>query len=178
MSSPSPYSLILDLETLDTAPTSIITEMGVLVFNRNDFSEHACFSAEPCIFQQLAVARTASPETISFHHSKGTLPHELDSYHPKQAVRDLHHFIGLYAPHRIWIQGPDFDRPILEHFCNQFGEDLPWEFWRTRDTRTLWDTAFPGVKHDKRPHHAMPDCRATLADLTKALVALNRTEAA
>jgi len=171
-------SLILDIETLDTAPTSVITEIGVLVFNRSDFTELACLSVAPCIFTQLAKGRSTSPETIAFHQAKSTLPEINTRYHPKDAVHALRQFIAAYNPRRIWIQGPDFDRPVLEDFCTQFGDALPWEFWRTRDTRTIWDAAFPDVKHAPRPHHALPDCRATLTDLTKALVALNRTQAA
>jgi len=172
-------SLILDIETLDTAPTSVITEIGALAFHRADFTEASCFFARPCLFSQLASGRTTSASTIGFHQQQGTLPTDLSaSLTPQDAAHSLRRFIASVAPRRIWIQGPDFDRPIIEDFFAQFGGGLPWDFWRTRDTRTIWDAAFPDVKHDKRPHHALPDCRATLADLTKALVTLNRTEAA
>jgi hypothetical protein len=53
---------------------------------------------------------------------------------------------------------------------------LPWEFWKSRDARTAWDMAFPGQKHAPRPHRALADCHATLADLTAALRRLNALE--
>lgn len=175
---PPHTSIILDLETLDTSPTSIITEIGVIAFNRSDFSERSIMELHPSLFHQLAAGRTASADTIGFHAKKGTLPDNVNTHNtPAKIVAWLAEFFETQTPHRVWIQGPDFDRPILENFCNQFGAALPWDFWRTRDTRTLWDIAFPGIKHDPRPHHALADCRATLADLQKSLQHLNCTTA-
>ena len=167
------YSIIIDIETLDTSPTSVITEIGVLVFDRSTLLESASFSTTPCVFHQLAAGRSTSPETIAFHQKNRSLPDRYSDFHPKDASASLRRFIQQYTPRRIWIQGPDFDRPIIENFCNQLGDPLPWEFWRTRDTRTLWDLAMPGVKHSSRPHHALPDCRATLADMHAAFSTLN-----
>ncbi len=187
----SPTSIIIDIETLSCEPTAIITEIGLLAFDRYSlepmlhtsipeaFSVVDEFTIHPDLFAQMAAGRTSCPETLAFHRSNETLPtfRELQSP-PKVCCHLLRDFIERMRPHRIWIQGPDFDRPILENFCTQFGDSLPWEFWRTRDSRTLWDLAFPGERHASRPHHALPDCRATLADLTKSLQTLNRIEAA
>lgn len=174
----SPTSVILDIETLSTHPNAIITEIGVVAFNRSDFTITGQLTLTPSLFHQLAAGRKASRSTILFHSQQGTLPTEIFPQHPKRDCSNLREFFTRHTPHRIWIQGPDFDRPILENFLRQFGEKLPWEFWRTRDTRTLWDTAFPDKKHDPRPHHALPDCLATLADLLNSLTSLHRTEAA
>lgn len=174
----STVSLVIDLETLSRRPDAIITEIGVVAFNRSDFTERDFIALSPDILAQIGAGRHSCPETIAWHQSNRTAPVTMGDLTPKETCRALRDFITRYRPHRVWIQGPDFDRPILESFCIQFGDSLPWEFWRTRDTRTLWDAAFPDVKHDQRPHYALPDARATLADLTKALAALNRTAAA
>ncbi len=171
-------SIIIDIETLDTTPTSVITEISAIAFNRMTFTEEACFTCTPSILHQLAAGRTTSAATIHFHHSKGTLPKNCPHYLPKDAVHALSRFLRDFPPHLVWIQGPDFDRPILESFCQQSSEPLPWEFWRTRDTRTTWDLAFPGEKHPPRRHHAINDCRDTLADLHKSLFHLGRPTSA
>jgi hypothetical protein len=173
-----PTSIILDLETLSTRPNSIITEIGVLAFDRETLSVVEGIVITPSLFHQLGVGRHACPDTLAFHRKKGTLPTEIHPQDPREDCSNLRRFFEHHQPHRIWIQGPDFDRPILEDFLRQFGAVLPWEFWRTRDTRTLWDTAFPDKKHPPRPHHALDDCLATLDDLKASLIALNRAFAA
>ena len=91
---------------------------------------------------------------------------------------ELQAFIAHHKPSHVWIQGPDFDRPILEDLCRQLGVDMPWKYYLTADSRTAWNLAFPGQKHDPRPHHALPDCKATLADLARSLIALGSRHAA
>lgn len=166
------HSIILDIETLDTSPTSIITEIGLIAFDRSTLLETACFACQPSLFEQLAAKRTASAETIRFHAANETLPNAIPDHDPASVLHSLCNFIKSHNPRRVWIQGPDFDRPILQDFCTQFGFQFPWDFWLTRDTRTLWDLAFPGVKHPKRAHHAVEDCRHTLLDMQSALSAL------
>ncbi len=176
----SNISIILDLETLSRSPSALITEIGAVAFHRDSFAIEDELDLTPDFFLQLATGRHVCPETIAFHRQGGTLPR----IHPSSSATmfaDLHlltDFFHRHRPHRVWIQGPDFDRPILEHFCQQYGSVLPWDFWRTRDTRTTWDTAFPGQKHAPRPHHALPDCHATLTDLKQSLHNLGRPQSA
>ena len=165
----SPYSAILDLETLSTRPNAVITEIGVLIFNRNDFSIVDELLIIPGFWLQILVDRHLCPNTIRFHLRNGTLPTSGGENDPEESARSLADFLKCFNPHRVWIQGPDFDRPIIEDFCRQYGVAFPWDFWRTRDTRTVWDLAFPGRKHAPRPHTALADCHATLQDLRDAL---------
>ncbi len=174
----SPTSIILDIETLSRRPNALITEIGAIAFNRADFVETSCLLLQPGFFEQLQLGRHICPETIQFHKQKKTLPSQLGDMPVKDAVHFLSRFIREHKPERVWIQGPDFDRPIIESFCREVGEDLPWDYWRTADSRTAWNLAFPGIKHDPRPHHSVPDCRATLKDLARSLIELNRRESA
>lgn len=171
-------SIILDLETLSRQPNALITEIGVLAFDRRDFSVIETLLITPDIFSQLQDGRHACPQTIAWHRSQNTLPTTNGTGTILADLTTLHQFFTEHAPQRIWIQGPDFDRPILENLCQSHHLPLPWDYWRTADSRTTWNLAFPGTKHPKRPHSALGDCHATLRDLHASLTILNRLHAA
>ena len=162
-------SFILDLETLDTSPSAIITEIGIIAVDRETFKETASLLLRPNILEQLAAGRTWSKDTIGFHFREGSAPTLIGEHSLDHCAAMLHTFFFVHLPHKVWIQGPDFDRPIIESFLAHLGEPLPWKYYHTKDARTTWDNAFPGSAHAKRPHHALPDCRATLACIRRAL---------
>ena len=171
-------SLILDIETLSRRPNAVITEIGIIAFNRADFIAFDEVVLHPGLFPQIEAGRHIESETLQFHRKNKTLPLKISDEDPFTTIHLLAQFIRKHNPQHIWIQGPDFDRPILESFFQQFGADLPWDYWRIRDSRTAWNLAFPGVKHSPRPHTALADCKATLHDLAQSLIALNRRPAA
>jgi hypothetical protein len=168
----SSTSLVLDIETLSRQPDAVVISIGVLAFHRNSFEPFDEIEILPGIYDQIAAGRHICPQTIAFHKRHNTLPPFSGTTTPEQAVAQLTEFIASHHPQHVWIQGPDFDRPILQNLCAQVQRELPWEYWRTRDARTVWDLAFPGVKHESRPHRALDDCRATLNDLNRALTQL------
>lgn len=165
-------SIVLDLETFDTGPHSIIYAAGFCAFRRKDFAPMAEIELTPCFYEQLARGRTFSADTIAFHRSKGTLPIiKPDCPSILDTACQIREFFLQFPPAHVWIQGPDFDRPIIESFLNLAfntpagASAMPWRHWITKDARTTWDNAFPGVKHPPRPHRALDDCRATLTDI-------------
>ena len=170
-------SIVLDIETLDTTPQAVITEIGLVAFNRDDFTPFDELRLVPDLFYQLLRGRSIGEDTIEFHRKNGTLPETTRGITPIAAIVAIQDFITRHRPHRVWIQGTDFDRPIIEDFCRSELQPLPWKYSISRDARTLWDTTFPGVKHVPRPHRAIQDCRATLCDIYTALKALDRLQA-
>jgi DNA polymerase III epsilon subunit-like protein len=172
-------SAILDLETLATSPRSIITEIGLIIFDRATLTVIDHLEIFPDFFEQLAAGRESCPETIAFHRNNGTLPNiqspiiNHQSIPCIQAVVEVAACIATHRPQNIWIQGTDFDRPIYEDFCQAQDQPLPWKYHQAKDARTTYHLAFPGQRHPKRPHKALEDCQATLADLIAALTKLN-----
>lgn len=168
--SPATSSLFIDLETLNTTPDSVITEIGAVRFypDKNLAHDPRTFSREPSIPHQLTLGRTFSADTIRYHHSKKSMRQDWFGPTLKECLADLAHFIRLEPFNRIWIWGKDFDRPILEHAFAQAGLDMPFTPWITKCARDTWDNAFPGVKHAKRPHRAVEDCLASISDLRAA----------
>ncbi len=169
-------SVVIDIETLDQTPRSVITEIGVVAFVRQNFKPFASIDLRLDLFDQIAT-RQVSADTIAFHRKNGTLPKLEGGLSRFLAAAKLTEFFALHKPKHVWIQGPCFDRPILEDFFADLGQPLPWRYSLSRDCRTLWDTTFPGVKHPPRPHCAVNDAFATLYCLEEALTALGRRHA-
>lgn len=171
-------SILIDTETLGVSPTSIITEIAAIAFTMGDdgtptVTDH--IDLRPDFWEQLADGRTFDASTISFHRTNQTLPetNTPDAIPCIQVIAQLDDFIRQHQPRHVWIQGTDFDRPLIENFCGDHNQPLPWKYSISRDARTAYALAFPGQRHPKRPHKALEDCQATLADLTSALTKLN-----
>jgi hypothetical protein len=174
-------SILIDIETLSRRPDAIITEIAAVAFDPNtpDFIERNHIIMRPCIASQLADFRDFEPETIQFHFKNGSLPERFSGQSPLDACRTLTGFISHIQPRRVWIWGKDFDRPILESFFRYVDLPFPWEYWQTSCGRDAWHLAFGGSeKPAKRPHSALADARASVADLNKALHCLNRLSVA
>jgi hypothetical protein len=166
-------SVFLDLETLDTRPSAIVTEGAFVAFDEDTGEILGELEITPDFWDQLSAGRTWSKETVAFHGRLGTLP-EGRGDDLRECELFVTEFFRSHAPERVWIWGADFDRPVREDFMGGF---LPWEFWKTRCARTVWDVAFPGVKHGKRPHRAMEDVKASIGDLINALAKVGRRAA-
>ena len=175
-------SILLDTETLGLSPTSIITEIAAIAFTIGEdgtpfITDH--LDLRPDFWEQLTAGRTFDADTIAFHRNLGTLPNiqspiiNNQSMACIEAITSLTAFIREHNPRHIWIQGTDFDRPLLENFCDAHNQPLPWKYSISRDARTAYALANPGQYPAKRPHKALEDCQATLADLTAALTKLN-----
>jgi hypothetical protein len=173
---PSTTSLVLDIETLSCRQNAVISEIGVIAFNRADFIAFDELTLFPGFFPQIEAGRHLCSETIQFHRRIGTLPRAVGDSPLADTAAALTTFITKHNPHQIWIQGTDFDIPKLDTFFRHCGLELPWKYYTVADSRTVWRIAFPGVRHDKRPHTSIGDCKATLADLAKSLIALDRKQ--
>lgn len=172
--SQSKRSIILDIETLALTPDALITQIGMIAITGDNASVVGEELIVPGFFQQLSLFRRICPETIKFHEENGTLPATLSQEKPEVSIIKMEAFIQKHQPRHIWIQGPDFDRPIIEDLCIQLNRKLPWNYWITRDSRTLQGIAFPGVKNPKRPHDAIGDCLATRESILAAAHELGR----
>ena len=72
----------------------------------------------------------------------------------KDALENLRKF--TWNARRVWCQGTDFDVTIIRNACAQYNMALPWEYWKSRDSRTVLDMVeidLPLATHD-----ALEDC--------------------
>ena len=62
----------------------------------------------------------------------------------------------------IWCQGPTFDCTILEHAYKSYNKPIPWQYYKVRDSRTVF-SLWPGLPKPPVSHHALEDCRRQIA---------------
>jgi hypothetical protein len=165
---PTPYSVVLDIESLCRKPTAAFHEIGAVLFERTTFTPIEIFQAFPDIPDQIILGRTIDPDTLTFHRLQKTLPSQWAGEPFHDALHRFYSWIRQHQPKHVWIQGTCFDRPMIENAFDQVHLPLPWKFSRSRDARTTWNNAFPDKSHDTRPHRGLADCQATLADIAAA----------
>jgi hypothetical protein len=111
---------------------------------------------------QIEMGRHAQPETIEWWgRQESSVQEEALGDEGRMSLDDfcaqLNRFVvGADA---IWAQGPVFDITILENLYRQLEKPAPWDFWRIRDSRTLFGVhGDPREKGRKGAHNALMDC--------------------
>ncbi len=173
----STTSIILDFETLDTAPTAAVTEIGCIAVNRSDFTCFESLDLRPAIIPQLATGRSIDDSTIRWHLRKGTFPKQDNPSPLEDCVRTLAALIAHHKPYRIWAWGKDFERPLYENLCRSLRITIPdYQFRLFTCARDVWQHAHGNdTRPPERTHHAHQDCKDELRDLHTALTKLNLT---
>jgi len=128
---------MLDIETLDVTASSVVTEIGVVLYNGKFDIVQTLHMYTP-ITEQLARGRTLSKETLKFRFEQASFNFVLTD--PNDLYRCLYSLIDLYKDYSIdetWTKSPHFDIAILDHLYQQMNLKSPWKYSSIRDLRTL-----------------------------------------
>ncbi len=148
------YHLVVDLETLDTTPTSVILSFGSSLFafeERDKDFEHYIntgFYAKLNPIEQIKSGRTTDQGTIDWWKKQGKeaqkvlIPQKTDI-----TLRDgliqfcdyLNNSRYDYKKSYCWCRGSSFDWPIIEDAFRQHKLKLPYNGWKIRDIKTAVD---------------------------------------
>ena len=158
---------MLDIETLDTAPSAVILSIGIVAFNKEQVSVeflHRAVDIQP----QIDQGRTISADTLKWWlNQSDAARHSLLRMNPKSpetVAKDIWDFVSDYCAikdAKFWGNGSDFDNVKVEHFMRQNGVEPPWEFYNNRCYRTM-KNMFPNVtkpKFEGVKHNAEADAR-------------------
>lgn len=167
--------LMLDIETLGTAPGSVIIEIAAVPFNfgKTTRIEDAdkVIRVFPDIAAQLQLGMTIDPGTVQWWTSD---PQRLQLFAASmnQPVRLPLDYVANFlndawqrwACVALWANSPSFDVVLLEDLYRRVNVKPAWAYHQTRDLRTLiWATGHersrelvpaPALQHD-----ALADCR-------------------
>ena len=170
--------VMIDLETLSVLPNSIIVTIGAVKFNRDNTVK----SLQNCdtFYRRISIA---SCKKVNLQSSQATLdwwdtqPKEV-KYEALEnpARRSLQTVLAEFSQwfggsSKIWGHGDDFDCVILANAYRACNMTVPWEFWNTRDTRTLFDLANIYMKDlpQDNKHHALSDAYRQVIGVKKSL---------
>lgn len=150
--------VMIDVETLDTRPSTVILSIGAVRFNIEQpevigDTFHVYVDIDSC----LAHGRTVSGSTIMWWLDQDQAAREkllrAARVPLKSALLELSTFIT--EKDRVWGNGASFDNAILADAYRSVGLPQPWRYWGDMCYRTLKNLyphvkkpAFTGVQHD------------------------------
>lgn len=165
--------MMIDLETLDTRPSAVVFQVGILVFKdivpenfrTNLILEEKIYHLD--ILDQIMAGRTIDPETVKWWQTQNS-----NAWHRSASeitsTRDLFQDITyLHSVHEVgclWANSPSFDTVIMRSLREdlEIGWDFP-SFREDMDLRTLKrifrmrGREMEGVKKPTT-HSALKDC--------------------
>lgn len=135
--------MVLDLETLDTKSSAVVTAIGISVCSQSYRPDNSAWSFLPRVQDQMDRGRTVSWGTTIFWLTQDDSARLAlcvgDTV--REPVWDIYEHIEYlwkyFECKRIWGNGSTFDVIILESLFHTYGITPPWEFRQIRDMRTL-----------------------------------------
>jgi 3' exoribonuclease, RNase T-like len=172
--------LMLDLETLGTAPGSVVLSIGARAFDPLEGKMLAPFYVNLARDQQDEAGLKASASTMEWWEKQSD---EAKAHlrtpsprHPLTALHMLHTFYRTHKCGEVWGHGATFDVSLIEAVFNTFRLPVPWRFSSVRDTRTLFALSGTEVQRGKGTHHyALDDATRQAEAVCEAYHALGMT---
>lgn len=160
--------VMIDIEALGLTPGSVITEIGLVLFDSEtgEMGE----SMECLILPHPNL--TVELDTLAWHKNQGTWPQ--NDERPRITLEAAALKIGNWLAssgtiETYWSWGSTYDFPHLARVMQLTQAVWPWQYWECSCARTLWRLAFPERQHAPRPHSAVADAKAAVVDLMAAV---------
>lgn len=159
--------IMLDYETLGTAPDSVILSCGAVKFDPfSDEEPSQPFYVRLNVDEQTELGRQVDPSTVEWW-SKQSAEAQAEAFSEENRISllDFTSQLSRYVvgAGRIWAQGTTFDITLTENLYRMMGIPVPWDYWRIRDSRTLFDLGNDSIKkNNANAHNALADafCQA------------------
>lgn len=183
--------IMLDLETLDTGPRSVVTSIGAVAFDPAGNTLGDKFYAELIddLSTQQRAGRTISGDTVVWWMRQGQAAQQLFSptvgtaadarYQTVEALENFAEFIDANGARdvQLWGNGADFDNIILGSLYEDLGMKKPWSYNRNRCFRTIKNLPFPVQRpvREGTHHNALDDAVTQARHLQAIYTSINRT---
>jgi hypothetical protein len=160
---------MIDIEGLATGPDATILTIAAQCFDpltRGYYKQH--YYARVTLESQED--RHIDQDTINWWATQKEAQAEAFAEENRvplqQALEELHKL--CWKCNRVWMNGPTYDANILEHAYKSYNMALPWQFYKIRDTRTVYGLV-PSLTKYPASHHALEDCKRQIDLLHDAL---------
>ena len=151
---------MIDIECLGVSPDALILTIAAVAFdpfsNRIDQEHSMYYRIDP----ESQPNRGIDDATVDWWTKQPSIAQEeafgeKDRVPLREALEKLSPLI--WRSNRVWANGITYDMTILEHAYKQNGINLPWQYYKVMDARTVFKM-FPSVGIPKNHHHAFYDC--------------------
>lgn len=181
---PAPHPhVMVDLETMGTAPGSALVSIGAVAFDPVTGSIGETFYRVISLKSCQRAGLSLDPDTVLWWTRQSEAARAQLS-HPD--AEDLPSVLGWFASwwkrqgaEFIWGHGANFDEPLLSAAFRAAHVVIPWRYWSARCTRTLF--ALTGERPDRTQgvhHNALDDARAQADAVIRAYRKLGLAAAA
>lgn len=152
--------VMVDIECLGVAPDALILTIAAVAFDpftyRIDHEHSLYFRIAP----DSQPDRKIDDATVSWWSQQPKIAQE-EAFSEQDRVplpEALHKLSALlWRSKRVWANGICYDMTILEHAYKQFEINLPWQYFKVMDARTVFKL-LPAVGKPQNNHHAFHDC--------------------
>ena len=165
--------VMVDLETMGTAPGSSIVSIGAVAFDpvRGKLGEefYRVVSLSSCKRAGLSI----DPDTVGWWMQQSEAARAQLN---RADAEELPSVLGWFAAwwrrqgaQFIWGHGANFDEPLLSWAFRACHVAVPWKYWDARCTRTLF--ALTGDRPDRAQgvhHNALDDAKAQAEAVIRA----------
>ncbi len=163
------WNVMTDLETMGTAPGSVLASIGAVAFNQVTGEIGPSFYRVIDQASCEAAGLTKDPATIAWWGRQ--LPEvraelEKDPRPLAEVLDDFDAYWKQVCGGEFWANGANFDDPLLAAADRALGREAPWKFWSARDTRTIYAAAKVAPRRGKGHHVAVVDA----LDQAKAVI--------
>lgn len=167
-------NIMLDIETLGTSCNSAVIQVSMVRFNEaGEMGETLSIKIDAN--EQIQMGAESSEETITWWKNTNTALFESlttgdDVLSVKDALNKITAFV--YASDKIWSHSY-FDATILSNLYRLAKIQVPWDYKKIRDIRTLTDLSNIDLsKFDwqkEKTHDSLDDCRFQIKYCSYAL---------
>lgn len=139
-------NIMLDVETLGTAPGCVILSIGACEFGEDGVGKmyYEMIDPESCVDWGL----TIEPRTVMWWMDQNDEARKHLTQARKISISEaLSKLITSFKwkGKKVWCNGASFDFPILSAGYKAVGMREPWEYWGQMDYRTLKNIVPPSV---------------------------------
>jgi len=159
--------LLIDYETLGQSPDTVILSLGAIVFDMDDppsYQEvldqgfYETFSVD----EQVKDGRVIDKSTVDWWGQQGkeaahVLKPSDDDISYKEMIPRLKEYIGDVRGVKTFARSASFDFSITNDIVRRLGQQLPWQWWNERDTRTLIECYLELLEINKKNNFDVPD---------------------
>jgi hypothetical protein len=166
--------IMLDLETFGTTPGSAIRSIGAVTFElgrpeAGGENFYANISTRSCLYAGLRMEQ-GTAEWWEQQSDEARAHLLTDQLSLSLAVEKFQEWFTIKRATCVWAQGSNFDPVLWEAAAKACGNEkrwfVPWKFYNTRDTRTLYDLAKldpRSIPREGTHHNALDDARHQVA---------------
>lgn len=172
--------VMLDLETMSTAPNAAIVQIGAAIFDPAGDGITEEFERTIALQSSVMAGGHIDPKTVAWWRDR-PFPTRLSIERSAEPLHVALFLFSVWLPKdaRIWANGAAFDPPVLESAYRGCGVELPWHYRNVIDMRTvLWLAesmcGWKKPEHGEAAHTALADAIDQVAVVQSAYRALQQ----